>query len=236
MTGVAKDAVLNPSVMVIVAHPDDAESWAGGTVAKFAREGRAVTYIVVTNGEKGSDDRTMLPDRLAAIRRDEQRRAAGALSVQHVEFLGYPDCEVEDTRDLRCDIRSHIRRLKPDLLITHDPRRTFNLGASHRDHRVVGGVALDAVVLDCMYPPRTVREIYLIHPADTPNLVIDISETIQLKAEAFACHTSQVKHPAPAMASIRERAARLGESYGFAYAEGFTRVVAQQHVPTLESN
>jgi LmbE family N-acetylglucosaminyl deacetylase len=65
---------------------------------------------------------------------------------------------------------------------------------------------------------------------------VDIAETIQLKAEAFACHASQVKHPAPAMASIRERAARLGQGYGFAYAEGFTRVVAQQPVPTLESN
>ena len=236
MTGVAKGAVLNPNVMVIVAHPDDAESWAGGTVAKFAREGRAVTYIVVTNGEKGSADRTMMPDRLAAIRWDEQCRAAGALGVQRVEFLGYPDCGVEDTRDLRHDIRSLICRFKTDLLITHDPQRTYNLGVSHRDHRIVGGVALDAVVLDCMYPPRTVREIYLIHPADAPNLVIDISETIQLKAEAFACHASQVKHPTPAMASIRERAARLGRGYGFAYAEGFTRVVAPQPVPTLESN
>jgi LmbE family N-acetylglucosaminyl deacetylase len=218
---------MTPNVIVIVAHPDDAESWAGGTVAKFAQEGRTITYVVVTNGEKGSDDRTMMPERLAGIRRDEQRRAAGLLGVQHVQFLGYPDCEVEDTRELRHDITEQVRRFKPDLLITHDPQRTRNLGVSHRDHRIVGGAALDAVVPECMFPHHETRDIYLIHPADAPNLVIDISETIQLKAEAFACHVSQVKHPAQAMASIRERAARLGQAYGLAYAEGFTRVLTE---------
>ena len=101
-------------VLVIVAHPDDAESHAGGTVAKMARAGKTVTYIVVTNGDKGSADRTMTPERVAGIRQEEQRRAAATLGVQHVEFLGYPDCEVEDTRNLRRDLtRQKIRRLQP---------------------------------------------------------------------------------------------------------------------------
>jgi len=226
---------MGPNVAVIIAHPDDAESWAGGTVAKLVREGKVVTYVVVTNGEKGSSDRTMTPERLAGIRQAEQRRAAGVLGVQHVEFLGYRDCEVEDTWGLHHDIARQIQRLQPELLITHEPRRTFNLGVSHRDHRIVGGVVLDNAVSDCVDPPPTVREIYLMHPADPPNLIVDISETVEIKAAAFACHLSQVESAQRAMASIRERAAHLGQGYGLAYAEGFTRVIAGRPVPSTSN-
>src|SRR5688572_30977714 len=134
-------------VMVITAHPDDSEFGAGGTVAKFVKEGREVAYCIVTNGNKGSSDRTMTPERLAVIRAEEQRNAARVLGVERVSFLGYPDGEVEDTRDLRRDVSREIRRFRPDLVICQNPNRTYNLGASHRDHRTVGGV-----VLDCVYP------------------------------------------------------------------------------------
>src|SRR5947209_15081100 len=97
-------------VMVITAHPDDSEFGAGGTVARLAKDGREVTYVIATNGNKGSGDRSMTPDRLATIRAEEQRNAARALGVARVEFLGYPDCELEDTRDLRRDITREIRR------------------------------------------------------------------------------------------------------------------------------
>ena len=134
-------------VTVITAHPDDSEFGAGGTVAKLVREGAEVTYVIATNGNKGSSDRTMTPERLATIRAEEQRNAARALGVASVTFLGYPDGELEDTRDLRRDITREIRRFRPDLVITMNPHRTYNLYASHRDHRTVAGV-----VLDCVYP------------------------------------------------------------------------------------
>jgi LmbE family N-acetylglucosaminyl deacetylase len=101
-------------VMVITAHPDDSEFGAGGTVAKFVKEGREVAYCVVTSGNKGSSDRTMTPARLAGIRAEEQRTAARVLGVEQVVFLGYPDGEVEDTRDLRRDVSREIRRFRPD--------------------------------------------------------------------------------------------------------------------------
>ena len=78
-------------VMVITAHPDDSEFGAGGTVGKFVREGREVAYCIVTNGNKGSSDRAMTPERLATIRAEEQRNAAGVLGVERLTFLGYPD-------------------------------------------------------------------------------------------------------------------------------------------------
>jgi LmbE family N-acetylglucosaminyl deacetylase len=67
-------------VMVVTAHPDDPEFGAGGTVAKLVKEGREVTYVIVTNGNKGSSDRAIAPERLALIREAEQRNAARALA------------------------------------------------------------------------------------------------------------------------------------------------------------
>ena len=85
--------------LVVTAHPDDSEFGAGGTVAKLVREGKQVTYCILTNGDKGSGDRAMTPQRLVAIREQEQRNAARVLGVDTVDFLGFPDCELEDTRE-----------------------------------------------------------------------------------------------------------------------------------------
>jgi len=76
-------------VMVVTAHPDDPEFLAGGTVARLVKEGREVTYVIVTNGNKGSSDRTITSQRLVPVRQEEQRRAAHVLGVERVEFLGY---------------------------------------------------------------------------------------------------------------------------------------------------
>jgi LmbE family N-acetylglucosaminyl deacetylase len=222
-------------IMVITAHPDDSEFGAGGTVAKLVKEGREVAYCVVTNGNKGSSDRTMTAERLAVIRAEEQRQAARVLGVEHVTFLGYPDGEVEDTRELRRDVSREIRRFRPDLVICQNPNRTYNLGASHRDHRTVGGV-----VLDCIYPlardhlafpelmpefePHKVREVYVMQWRD-PHLVNDISEVMDLKIKALACHASQFSDLAVVEARVRQRNKELGAAHGYAYAETFDRIV-----------
>jgi LmbE family N-acetylglucosaminyl deacetylase len=222
-------------VMVVTAHPDDSEFGAGGTVARFVKDGCEVTYVIATNGNKGSGDRTMTPERLAQIRAEEQRNAARTLGVARVEFLGYPDCELEDTRDLRRDITREIRRWRPDLVITMNPHRTYNLYASHRDHRTVAGAALD-----CIYPlardhmsfpelmpefePHKVREVYLMQ-WENPHLVVDITDVMDLKLKALACHVSQVGDFAGVETRIRERAGEIGRAKGYAYAESFDRIV-----------
>jgi LmbE family N-acetylglucosaminyl deacetylase len=221
--------------MVITAHPDDPEFGAGGTIAKLAKEGREVTYVIVTNGNKGSGDRAMTPERLVAIREAEQRNAARTLGVERVEFLGYPDGELEDSRALRRDVTRQIRKWRPHLVITQNPLRTFNLYASHRDHRITAGV-----VLDCIYPlardhmsfpelmpeyePHKVREVYVMQ-WDNPQLVVDIAATMDLKLKALACHASQVGDFAGVEARVRERSAVLGRAHGYAYAEAFDRIL-----------
>src|SRR6202171_6415119 len=135
------------NVLLVTAHPDDSEFGAGGTVAALTREGKSVSYCILTNGNKGSGDRTMTPERLVKIREEEQRNAARVLGVDTVDFLGFPDCELENTRESRMAVTAAIRRHRPDLIISQNPRRTTNLFVSHRDHRVAGDIALD-----CIYP------------------------------------------------------------------------------------
>lgn len=224
-------------VQVVVAHPDDAEAGAGGTAAKLVTQGAEVTYVIVTNGNMGSSDRAMTRDRLAQVREVEQRDAARTLGVKHVEFLGYNDGDVEDTPGLRRDITREIRKWRPDLVITQSPHRTYNLYASHRDHRITGGV-----VSDCVYPlardhlafpellpeyePHTVREVYIIQwQAEHHQVAVDISETMDLKLNAFACHRSQFPDFAAVAARVRDRCAALGKPYGYAYAETFDRIL-----------
>src|SRR3989475_3105989 len=80
-------------VMVVAAHPDDPEFLAGGTVARLAREGREVAYVIVTNGNKGSSDRGVRSAELVPVREREQRHAAEVLGVKRVDFLGREDGE-----------------------------------------------------------------------------------------------------------------------------------------------
>jgi len=225
-------------ILVIVAHPDDAEAHAGGTIAKLVHDGKAVAYVVVTNGDKGSANRAMTAERLALVREDEQRRAARTLGVEHVEFLGYPDCEVEDSRRLRCDLTRAIRRFRPDAVIVQNPFQTYDLGASHRDHRVAAGVALDCIDLARNrtafpellpeYAPHGVREVFVMQ-SEAPTVFVDISTTVSLKAKALACHVSQVGSDGRRVeASVRERAAILGKRCGLTYAEAFARIVVDR--------
>ncbi len=226
-------------VMVITAHPDDSEFGAGGTVAKLAREGKTVTYCILTNGNKGSGDRSMTPERLARIREEEQRAAARVLGVETVDFLGFPDGELDDIRESRMAVAAAIRRHRPDLVICQKPDRTKNLYASHRDHRVAGGIALD-----CVYPlardhmafpeliaqglePHKVKEVHIMS-WDSPEVVVDISDTIDLKIKALACHASQMQDMAAVEARVRERSAYLGKAKGYAFAETFDRIVIER--------
>jgi LmbE family N-acetylglucosaminyl deacetylase len=226
-------------VLVVTAHPDDSEFGAGGAIAKLVKEGKQVAYCVVTSGNKGTGDRSMTPERLARIREDEQRNAARVLGVETVDFLGFPDCEVEDTRETRMAVAAAIRRHRPDLLICQNPHRTKNLGASHRDHRTVAGIALD-----CVYPlardhmafpellaqglePHKVKEVHMMW-WDSPELVVDVTDTIDLKIKALACHMSQFKDFAAVEKRVRERGAELGRPHGHAFAETFETIVIER--------
>ncbi|MCI0549153.1 MAG: PIG-L family deacetylase [Candidatus Rokubacteria bacterium] len=226
-------------VMVVTAHPDDSEYGAGGTVAKLTREGKAVVYVILTNGDKGSGDRSMTPERLVPIRAEEQRNAARVLGVDTVDLLGFPDGELEDTRETRMAVAAAIRRHRPDLIICQNPNRTKHPYVSHRDHRVAGGITLD-----CVYPlardhmafpellaqglePHRVKEVHVM-AWDDPDLVVDITDTMDLKLKALACHASQISDVAGMEQRVRARAAELGRAQGVGFAETFDRIVLER--------
>jgi LmbE family N-acetylglucosaminyl deacetylase len=219
-------------VLVVVAHPDDAEFGCGGTVARWIDEGDQVFYCIMTNGNRGSGDPSMTPERLATIREAEQRAAARALGVSEVRFLGHPDGELEDTREARREVVRAIRHFRPHRLVAQNPFPTLNPYSGHRDHRHAGRLALDAVypyardrlhfpeLLAERLEPHKVREVYLVGHSE-PDLVVDITGTMERKLKALACHQSQFRDFGEVEARVRERAAELGKPHGHTYAESF---------------
>jgi LmbE family N-acetylglucosaminyl deacetylase len=219
-------------LMVIAPHPDDSEVGTGGTVARLTGEGKRVVYIICTNGNKGSSDRTMTPEKLAKIREKEQRNAAAVLGVTEVVFLGYPDQGLDDTAEFRKSLVRVIRQYRPFVVATSDPYRKYMW---HRDHRICGQVAADAVfpfARDHMaYPdllagglePFKVREMWF-WGTDDPNFRFDITATLEKKLEALACHKSQFEMTP----QMRERMAGMAKMNAkgekFELAEAFHRV------------
>lgn len=219
-------------ILVIVAHPDDAEFGCAGSVARWVTEGCEVHYCILTNGNKGSNDPAMTPERLAPIREQEQRAAARALGVAGVRFLGYPDGELEDTREARRDVVREIRRVRPDRVVAQNPFPSLNPYAGHRDHRHAARLAVDAVypyardrlhfpeILAEGFEPHKVREVYLMGHGE-PDVVVDITGTMEQKLAALRCHASQLRDFAAVEAQVRQRAADIAKPHGHTYAEAF---------------
>ncbi|MEU0570378.1 PIG-L deacetylase family protein [Nonomuraea sp. NPDC005983] len=229
-------------VLLVAAHPDDADFSAAGTVALFVDRGVQVTYLLVTDGDAGGNERTLDNSGMAELRRAEQTAAAKAVGVTDVRFLGYSDGLVVPSLDLRRDIARVIRQVRPDLVITHHPDRNYQfIAPSHPDHRAVGGSTLDAVYPDARNPyafPElakdegleawTVREVWL-SGGSTPDHWVDITDAIDRKLTALQSHVSQVSHVEGFADFVRSRFAGWAERAGFGegrYAEGF------QVVPT----
>ncbi len=223
--------------LVIVAHPDDAESWCAGTIAALVDGGAQVTYVVCTSGEKGTPDLSAQPEAIARQREAEQRGACRRLGVAEVVFLRYPDGGLEDTPDFRGELVRQIRRFRPALCLTHDPVYPWPLYTVHRDHRIVGRVAMDALypfARDPQHYPEQVREEGLqphitpeawLFATSQPDHYVDISATFARKIEARLAHASQTGDAQALEDSFRRRAAETGQSSGLALAESFKRLL-----------
>ncbi len=224
------------AAMVVVAHPDDAEFMAAGTVARWARNGATVTYVVVTTGDKGSDDPEMSSSRLAEIREAEQRAAGLILGVKSFVFMGYPDGYLEHTLDLRRDIARLIRVHRPEVVICFDPTNRFfsDTYVNHPDHRASGDATIDAIfptardrltfpeLLAEGLAPHKVAQLWLGATAQ-PNVWVDIGETLELKCDALRAHPSQLGADAVDFAMQLARGSAAGQDFEFG--EAFRRIV-----------
>ena len=238
------DKEQNKVAVVIVAHPDDAEFAAAGTVAKWVEEGWDAYYVICTDAAGGgSDDATDVGSaarrKMTETRKREQRAAGAVLGLKDVIFLDYPDGLLQPTIELRRDIVRVLRKYRPSRLVCQSPERTWEpfmaIGRYHPDHLAAGQATLMALypasqnpwdfpeLLDEGLKPHKVKEVY-ISGAPHVNFFVDITSTMDKKIEALMCHESQfIGHTEELAKMMRSRVADLGKKYWVEYAEEFHR-------------
>jgi len=234
-------------VLVVLAHPDDPEFFCGATLAKWAREGKEIHYLLLTCGDKGSDNPDMTSEALCADRKTEQHAAAAVIGAKEVMFLNYHDGELVNTLDVRREIVREIRRFKPHIIVTCDPTAYIRMNAyiNHPDHRTAGAAALDAIfpaagnrmyfpeLLGEGFEPHAPQEIWL-SLTNEPNMWVNVNDTVEVKIAALREHKSQVKNPAELEKRIRDRL-RRPDMDGEFYAEAF-RVIRLSPIKSPQSD
>jgi LmbE family N-acetylglucosaminyl deacetylase len=224
------------TVLAIGAHPDDIEFGCGGTLAKWAAAGATLHHLVLTDGAKGTWDPHRDAVALIAQRQQEQRRAAALLGGGEVVFLGRTDGELRHGVAEQREVALWIRRLRPDVILGHDPWRRYRL---HPDHRHAGFIVTDAVVAarDPHFVPDQGLAAHrpsalLLWEADEANHVEDVSGHADTKIAALLAHESQfestmgIGQSAPAEVDAFAQRVRLqlgehGALGGFAQGESF---------------
>lgn len=223
-------------VLLICAHPDDIEIHAGGLVSLLADLGRRVELVLVTSGDRGTSDPTCTREEIAAVREEEQRRAAGHLGAPEPTFLRFPDGDVQfEAKTLRERVVQVIRELRPRTVITHDPYgRAENADACsvYPDHIAVGAAAFEAAYVAApgpLFHPEHLREGLQPHKperllcvmSDRPNVFIDITKVFDRKWAAIGEHRSQGRHLPGMEAFFHGIAAEQGRRAGCPLAEGY---------------
>ena len=188
--------------------------------------------LLVTSGDKGSHDPAAVPDAIARQRETEVLAAAEVIGIANIEFLRYPDGEVENTHALRGALVYWIRQWRPEVLFTHDPEHPLPPYLSHRDHRTVGRAALDAVyplARDRLnYPeheaaglaPHAIRDVWLF-ASSVADSYVDIGPGLERKISARLAHQSQTSDAVALRESWTARASEIGAAFGVP-AEAFT--------------
>jgi LmbE family N-acetylglucosaminyl deacetylase len=192
-----------PRIMVVTAHPDDADFGMAGSIAKWVAAGAEVVYVLATSGDKGSPFRDAIPAEVAATREQEQRNAARVMGLKDVIFLREPDGGVEDTPELRGKVVRAIRQFQPIRVVTMDP---FHRPHTHRDHRTIAQVTMDAVfpyARDYLHYPEHIREglqphiveELLLHGSADADFIEDVTDFWEKKMLVGREHVSQIRDP-----------------------------------------
>ena len=245
--------------MIIGAHPDDNDFGAAATLALWAKQGKKIVWVVMTDGTEGSEIPSQNDEELMLLREQEQRHACEVYGIRDVEFLRNRDGHLFNTEDARRGVVRLIRKYRPRVVFTHDPTQHIigpdpdeNPQATgylnHPDHRATGNIVLDSIFPFSGNPrsfrellaedlqPYRVHEVYLFGTAQA-NTYIDVSETIDIKAEGLMQHASQFnpEDKERLRERMRERAAIVAKDakekkgLDIQFAEAFRRI--KIHVP-----
>lgn len=200
-------------IMVVMAHPDDAEIYCGGTLARLVREGKRVRVVKMTLGSRGSKQEKISEKDLERVRLSEDKKAMKVLGIKPEDniYLGLRDGSVDNDIKIIEKLVKQIRIFKPDIIITHNPEDIiirFGDGinwVNHRDHRNTGKDAIDAAYpysRDLLFFPEHFKEkgvsfhatteFLLVDYYNHPDLVyIDVSDYVEFRTKALASHSSQ---------------------------------------------
>ena len=223
---------LNPkSAMAIYAHPDDADVAAGGILSQWASEGCEVHLVVVCDGSKGSHSTSADSLVVAGVRSSELQHAADLLGATSVTEIGRVDGDVTNDEKLRAALVGLIRKHRPEVVLGPDPTATFFGGVyvNHRDHRETGWALLDAAAPAAAMPvyftkegaPHQVSQI-LLSGTHEPDVVFDVSSTIDTKLKAVMAHASQLSGDVEDIRDVvYARAEQAGRPVGVAFGEAF---------------
>jgi LmbE family N-acetylglucosaminyl deacetylase len=238
--------------MVIGAHPDDDDFGAAATSALWAKQGKKIVWVIMTDGTEGGEVPSIPDAEFMLAREQEQRMAAELLGVQAVEFLRFPDGHLTNSETARKAVVRLIRKYRPRVVLTHDP--TQHIFApdpneqpnatgylNNPDHRATGNIVVDALFPSIGNPrayrellaedllPYRVHELYFFFTGQN-NTYVDVTETIELKGKALQCHVTQFDSGADIALRLRERAADVAkeakekQSLDMQYAEAFRRI------------
>lgn len=223
--------------MAIVAHPDDIEFGCAGTLARWAKAGARICYVLCTSGDVGIADTSITRQQAAEIREKESLEAARIAGVSDVVFLREPDGLLQATLDLRKKLVREIRRFRPEVVMCNDPGGLLISDdyINHPDHRAAGLAALDAA-FPAAGQPHLFQEleqeglrahkpckVYVL-TWDEGKEFVSIDETIDVKVAALRAHKSQMGDWDPGE-QIRQWAAASAKGKEMQYAESF-RVIS----------
>jgi LmbE family N-acetylglucosaminyl deacetylase len=182
-------------ILIVGAHPDDADIKAGGTAAKWCALGHTVGLVSLTDG--GAGHQTMHGPALVRRRRAEAQAAAAVIGATY-EVCDQPDGELDDRLEYRHQVIRLIRRFSPDLIVTH---RSTDY---HPDHRFTGLLVQDAsylITVPAVSPdlPHLPKSPVILYFSDAfnkpcrfePHVVVDIDEEFELLVDMLHCHQSQ---------------------------------------------
>ncbi|MBX7125577.1 MAG: bacillithiol biosynthesis deacetylase BshB1 [Cyclobacteriaceae bacterium] len=220
-------------ILVLAAHPDDAELGCGGVIASHIAMGKRVGIVDFTRGELGTRGSV-------AIRDQEAAEAARVLGISVRENLNLPDGFFQNTRDYQLEVVKAIRAYQPDIVLANARYDR------HPDHGRSSEVAYEACFLAGLSKVETVRDgkpqpawrprnlyHYIQSQYLQPDFIVDISAYWDKKMESIRAYRSQFYDPAskepetyisnPAFMKLLEaRAVELGHAIGVRYGEGFT--------------
>jgi LmbE family N-acetylglucosaminyl deacetylase len=223
-------------ILIILAHPDDPEYFLGATIARWVKAGHTVRYILLTKGDKGAQNEQQTIEEIISIRKIEQEEAIKTLGVNSVDYLDYEDGYLWPDLKMRRQIVRCIRKYKPQIVVTCDPRNLFpnEHYINHPDHRAAGQVVLDSVfpaagnhlffpeLIEQGYMPHHPEEVWMSLTND-PDMVLDVTETLKDKIAALKKHASQIGDPKAFEQHMLERVEKA-EDASIKYVEKFKTI------------